>query len=517
MAQAATSIALHAQPRFHYLFWDLGLTGITQLATLLGNLLVVSLFGRLLGVIGLAEYLLLRRVMSWMQTGFSLGLGIALPRYVAHAMQKHKAECANYFVAACTCLGVMTFTLGMLMNLSPQNASRLLFGSGQQMSHLIFPLWVLIAGFTAHGAVYGYYRGCLRMKLANALQCCNYGLIPIAAVAALANTHSVAFIVNVTGGSMAFCACLFAIPVLRQLAAHKWLSPYHRIVELLRYGIPRVPGEFGGGALFASGPVIAAHYMPVTQVSSLLLGLSLLVGVGVTVAPIGLILLSKVSMMLAQNRMADVQHRLGYLLSAILELSVFACLQLMVFSDVLMRVWVGPGFLGHITVIRIVLLAVPFYLYYAALRSFIDAASVKPYNTGNVLVSLAVFLALVGLTIKLAPAKFLLESFAAALVVAIVVLGWLTARTVQRIYDVGLAWRSSVLPLIFGLLLGIGCFVLRWSTGFQMNAVASFSTELATSATFLALLVLLRSRWLLFFWNTAFPRGKFASMSLPNS
>lgn len=489
----------------HPFFRDLGLTGVTLAMVLVAGLSVVALFGRMLGAVALSEYLLLRRVVAWVQSVTDLGMGVALPRYVAHTVDKPAVERQAYLLAALMCGGIAALGLGIVLMAARSFFARWLFGSVQGV-HLILPLLVFLLGLTAHACVYGYHRGRLAMGLANGLQLCNIAFVPLAAVIAFFRSGSVGLIVSVMGIAMLFCAGLFAMPIVRQPGGGPpfKLTPHAR--ELLRYGMVRVPGDFGAAALLALGPVIASHYLPMGRVSYLLLGLSILMAVSVSVAPLGLLLLSKASMMLAQNRLGEFRSRLSHLVAGVLELSTFACLQLLIFADVLVGLWVGPKFLEGLTVIRILLLAIPFYMFYVALRNVIDAASVTAYNTRNVLVSLALFLTLAAVGAKAAPAKFLLEGLAGALVLAFITLAWLTARSVRQLYDLGIAWRHSAAALSIGTLLAGVSLLIRFGQGFRMGPVELVTLELVQGVVFLGLLRKLRSDWLLFAWNTAFQR-----------
>ncbi len=505
MAQGQAANTFRSRALLHPLFLDLGLTAATEFTVLVAGLLVVSLFSRMLGAVALGEYLLLRRIAAWLQSGTQPSLGTALPRYVAHAVDRPGFEREAYFLAALACGGGLTVCFGIILNAAGGPFARWLFGS-VQMTHLILPLSLLLVGWAAQSSVYGYYRGRLAMKRANALQFCNLVLVPLGAVLALFRTGSVALIVSVVGVSMLVCTGLFAAPIVRQLLTNGPAGFSRQAAELLRYSIPRLPGAFGQSAIFALGPMIAAHYLPMAQVSYLLLGVNLLMGVASSATPLGVILLSKVSMMLAQNRLAELRVRLAYLQAAVLELYVFACLQLMVFADVLVRVWVGSSFLKGIVIIRLVLLTIPFYLLFVSLRSIIDAASVTPHNIINAFTSSAVFLALVAAAVKAAPLSLLLESIAAAMVVATVVLAWLTSRTVRKLYGLRVDWRRSAPPLFLGVLLGGTSLFLRWAQGFRTGLGQFFLIELATGALFLGLLKQWGSPWLPVFWNSAFPR-----------
>jgi O-antigen/teichoic acid export membrane protein len=306
---------------------------------------------------------------------------------------------------------------------------------------------------------------------------------------------------------MVFSSGLFAVPIIRKLTIAKLshFTPYAR--DLLRYGIGRVPGILGGAMFFSLGPVIASHYVSLAELSYLLLGLSLVTAVSYSAAPLGLVLLSKLTIMRVQNRLGEIRTHLGYLMSAVLELSAFGVLQALVFADVLIRIWVGQRFLEGTVIVRLVLLGVPFYLFVTALRSALDAASWRPYNTGNTMAALALFLAVFGAATKLTSGKALLEATAGGLAAALMLLGWLTARVVRRLYGLHVPWRTSATPMLFGVLLGATGFVFHWVRGLRAGVVELIAFELCLGALYSWLLMRRGSPWMLFLRSTAFQRG----------
>jgi O-antigen/teichoic acid export membrane protein len=258
---------------------------------------------------------------------------------------------------------------------------------------------------------------------------------------------------------------------------------------------------------FSLGPMIASHYVSLAQLSYLLLAVSLLTLVSYSAAPLGLVLLSKLTMMRVQNRLGEIRTHLGYLMSAVLELSAFGGFQALVFADVLIRIWVGQRFLEGTLVVRLVLLGVPFYFFVTTLRSALDAASWRPYNTGNTMAALALFLAVVGAATRLTSGKALLEATAGGLAAALILLAWLTARLVRRFYGLRVPWRTSAAPMLFGVLLGAAGFVFHRFRGIRTGVVELVAFELCLGALFLCLLMRRSSPWILFLRNTAFQRS----------
>ena len=361
---------------------DLGFTSAAQISLFVSNLLLVSLFARFLSATALAEYLLLRRVVAWLQSGVQLGLLVGIPRYVAHEAAGADGQPETYFALGAACLATVALTLGIILNFWHLTFSRLLFGSSQ-MNYLILPLSLMVGGLALHTAVYGYFRGYLWMNRANLLQIWNMSVVPIFVLFVLVRYRSVALIVNVTGILTIVTSALVSVPALKRFFKRGNLELIGPLKNLLRYGLARVPGDFAAAALPAIGPIIAAQFMPLSQVSPLLLGTSLMAAASVSVAPLGTLLLSKVSTMVAQNRKDEIRLPLSYMMNGVLEISIFLSLQLIVFADVVLRVWVGSGFHNAVPIVRILACAVPFVLFPVALRSVIDALTVKALNAHN--------------------------------------------------------------------------------------------------------------------------------------
>jgi O-antigen/teichoic acid export membrane protein len=491
--------------RSHPLLLDFGFTSAAQISLFVSNLLLISLFARFLNATALAEYLLLRRVVAWLQSGVQLGLLVGIPRYVAHEAAAVEGKPEDYFAAGAACLGVVAIGLGILLNLWPREFSRLLFGSSQT-SYLILPLSLTLGGLAVHTAVYGYFRGYLWMNSANLLQVWNMSLVPILALLILISFHSVALIVNVTGIVTIATSALVSLPALRRAFKGRKFELVRPLKNLLHYGLARVPGDFASAALPAVGPMIAAQFMPLSQVSPLLLGTSLMAAASISVAPLGTLLLSKVSAMAAQNRLEEIRLPLSYMMNAVLEISIFLSLQLMVFADIILRVWVGSGFHNAVPIVRILAFAVPFVLFPVALRSVIDAVSVKASNAHNLLISFAAMLVLIAISVTVVPRPFLLVALSFSTVLTLALLAGLTAATVRRLCQVRPVWKSFAESLVVNILLFSIAAAMRGLVGAGTSLVRFIALEIVICVIYLFVLVKRRPQWLQFIWQKSFLR-----------
>lgn len=486
---------------------DLALTMVAEAGTIVSGLLLTSMISRWMGAQPLSEYLLLRRVLGWIVAGALLGVDTAVPRFIAFAAGHVEAaghgeqEQPAYFMAGAICMVFGAVVAGGLLVAYRTVCAGWFFGDSRETG-LVIALAMLLIGFAIHRAFAGYYRGLLDMRRANLLVLLNSALLPVVVVLILFRTQPIGMMMFITGAVMVVISMLFSWPVVRRLLHGGALANLRaRSTELLKYGIPRVPGEFASAALLALGPILAAHYMKLAEVSPLLLGLNLLLVIGYAAGPLGIILLSKVSMMLGQNQHKEVQLRMRLLVVGILEVSAFTCMQLVVFADVVVRAWVGPGFESQMDVIRLVLLAIPFYLFYVGLRSTIDAATVKPLNTLNVLMSLGVYLALIAGWITCFHGRSLLVGVAGSLLASEILLSLLTAHTFRKFYGLDIPWRRLGPSFAAAVLLGGAAFALREFMSAPISLPIAALAEVVFAALYVAVLAKRRSGWIVYTWN----------------
>jgi O-antigen/teichoic acid export membrane protein len=479
------------------------MTAVAAAVVLVSALLVVSLFGKWMGAAAVGEFLLLRRITAWLGSGAQLGIGVALPRYVAGAVDRKESDRLSYFVAALLCVMGVAATIGLLLVCGRSLFGRWLFGS-QGMAKLTVALSLMLLGQGAHAVAYGYYRGLLRMRAANSLQLLDFALLPILVFFLFFRTHSVAFIVSATSAATVAVSMAFAVPALR-MASFRVDSIRSSLWELLRYGSLRVPGDFAANALLALGPVIASHYLPISEVSYLLLGLGILTVVTIAALPCGTILLSKISMMIARNQWGAVQSHLEQFSVAVIESSVFVTLQSVIFADIMLRVWVGMEYMKGVGVVRLSLLSIPCYLFFVAMRSAIDAGSVTAHNARSVYMALGVFLGLATVAVLLFPRNRLLDGIAAALLAANVVLAWQTERAMRRVFNVRVHWRSCAAPLVLAAVLSMVAYLVHHSQGTRVSLLTLVLIEAVMTVAFLGLSSKLGSTWLGYFWELLRP------------
>ena len=486
--------------RLHPFFFDILTTGLTQAATLAANLILVGAVSKQMGVVVLGEYLLVKRVSSWLLVGSQLGLGIALPRQIAHAVVDVEARAKQYFLAALTVILVFVTGVGLAAALNAERVARWCLGSEKR--GLVYAMLLLLFGMAAQAAVFGYFRGLERVQIANLVAFGGAVVVPLLALALTHSSHSAPILIGATGLGVTVLSLLWAIPKIAALRFNQRLISDAR--ELLSYGVGRIPGDVAMGGLLALGPMLVSHHVTIVQNSYLLLGITCMSMAGVAFAPVSMVLLARISRLLATGRQRDVNEYIGHLRSAVLQLSLVLVVQGLIFARPLVLWWLGPSCVAGVPVIRMVMLAIPAYMYFAAFRSVVDASSPVAYNARNVLIALAVLIALLVAVIYVVPQERIVIATAAATTVAMCVLAVATHETLRALRLTDSATHFG--PMWLAGVLGITSLAAQLAFRFQITQLA-FGLVLLLNLG-LTFLFLRRSQppWLGFVMRVAFPR-----------
>jgi O-antigen/teichoic acid export membrane protein len=367
---------------------EYGGTFATEFTVLISQLLVYKLAAHFLGSTGFSEYAVARRTISLIYPVPLLGMAVALPRYIAHATGAGQApRSARYFGAAVWCMGCGLLLCVLLMNLFPGTFAYLFF-AGRQYASLVLPLSILLTGLVLHALVYSYFRGKLEIGQANLLQIVNFGLVPL-----------IAFLVF--NGSVR--AVLFSMAILTTIVACVTLTftPLRHMAEgvipeakeLLRYGVQRIPGDFGHMALFALPVTFVAHWRGVQEAGYVAFGISALNMIGAMFTPLGLILLPKASRMLAGGDHDELRKHVWQIAKITVLVSVSMTVLLEAFAGTLIDLYLGPNFSEAATVLRILVVAAVPYSLFAVLRNLVDAYHHNAVNALNLAIALFSFLA----------------------------------------------------------------------------------------------------------------------------
>lgn len=438
--------------RLRPFFKDISLTFISQAIVLVAFFFVYRLIAQKFGSEGIGEYSLVKRIIAFLESILLLGLGIGIPRYIA--MSKNEGERSGYIRAGGLALATFTLFSLIFINLFKGTFAKIFFGTIEYVN-LVLPLSFFLAGSILTAFVYSYFRGRLFIKTFNFLHIINLSLIPIVIIV-FAKDITVEKLITLIGITTFSIAFLFSLFFIKDFFIHiqKWQFK-KALNELLKYGLLRLSGSFALAGLFSLGPIFAAHFTSIQEVGYLSVSQSLLRTAGAVITPLGLVLLPRVSSLVANGREETIKKNLNLLIVAVIQCSIFLCVQLMIFADAIIKYWLGSDFLNAVPTARIIFLSIFFYIFYVAIRSILDAAKVNPLNTINLFISLGLFL--VTSTILLLTNIFSpIISLSIAFTSAFICLGVLSYSSVRKIYpenikkDINPLWISLIINALFG-------------------------------------------------------------------
>jgi O-antigen/teichoic acid export membrane protein len=214
-------------------------------------------------------------------------------------------------------------------------------------------------------------------------------------------------------------------------------------------------------------------------------------------AGFGLVVLPRVSALVAGQRDQFLRERVEDLLGLVLHLGIFTACQLAIWAPEIVQVWLGSAYQEALPMIRVLLIALVPYLGYTLLRSVIDGMDDRPVNTWNVYGALACTAAL-SLVFGLSGLGTL--GLAIATAIGFVVLGALTFRFLRQSLRIEGEHIHVVAAVVLNLAAALVALLGRSALLGRLGPAGLLVTGAAVSAICLAayLLVLrrLEVRWL---------------------
>lgn len=471
-------------------FKNLTITFITEGLVAVSFFLIYALLGQYYGAQGVGEYSLIKKVFGFLYPIFILGFGVGLPRYIASAIDSN--ERINYAKSGFAVFFLSCSSL-ILFSVFFKDFFATIFFAGQEYSSLVFPFAVFFAGMAMHGLVYSYLRGRMMAKFFNALQLINLAVIPIATLSLL-NYYSLEIVIIFMGGLIFFSSLFFALPLMKDLMAPS-RNLAHSFWTMASYSLPRIPGDFLIAGFFTLPVILAARFISIESAGYFAIGQGIVSAMSLALGPFGVMLLPKVSDLMAQGREKIIKANLGLFGHLLIDASLFCLAQIIIFADLIVYFWLGLEFLPAVVITRIMAIAILGYAFYVSNRSIIDAACFKPMNAINAfysIISASAVAAVMFFIFRLDLTMILSFIFS----LSFIVLGFLTYRTLHKIYHYNIAddCRYFVKSLIINILLaGIALWLKPHIAG---NIILFLATIALLSVFYLLILWYTKRDWL---------------------
>ncbi|MGB9460583.1 MAG: lipopolysaccharide biosynthesis protein [Candidatus Acidiferrum sp.] len=365
---------------------DYGPTFATEFTVMASQIVAYKLAAHFLGKQGFSEYALARRAISTIYPIALLGFAVGLPRYIAISTGHENAERRDrFFGATLCCVGTAAAALIALMNLMPAKFAYLAYGSVSYKA-LALPVSLIIGGLTLHAVVYSYFRGHRLMTRANILQFTNLAVVPVLGFSIASDeVRSVLLAIGLLTIVVSSLGLLFT--PWQQMAANSLAEAK----MLLRYSVPRVPGDFALMALLGLPAFLVAHQAGVQAAGYVAFGVSVLSMIGAVFAPVGLILLPKSSQMIASGAGEELRGHVMRIITLALVIALGLTALAYLTADPFVRLYLGTDYSGVAKILRVICLgAVPFALFQVT-RNLLDAFHELAVTSAFLIISLCVF------------------------------------------------------------------------------------------------------------------------------
>lgn len=435
---------------------SLVLTFGTQVLVAVGTLVLYRLLATRTGIDGFATYSLIKQAVTLLFPVVTVGLVGGLPRYIALARQPGSPSADAFLTAGTVVSGAAVAVSAGLALAMPGPTARLFFGDAGATGSV--PAFVaLLAATAVFYLAYGYFRGQMQMSKGNLMHIVGMGALPPLLVLALPNSGIDTLVLLMAAGLGGLSLAVMVVPLLRGAAGRARATVPTAGRSLLGYGARRVPGEIAQVALFALVPLLAAHVAGLREVAYLAAGLQVAIILTVALNPLGVVLLPTLARSYADDRSRATQQ-VAWLAALGLHVGLFAAFQVLIFADVAVQAWLGEDFAEADAIVRVIGLAVPLFAFYLTMRSSLDAAAVRSYNSRSNISALAVFAGVAALLLSLElirPALAVAWAFTAGVTVQ----GLMTFFYVHRLF--GLAWSDYSFAVAAPLALLTGA--LAWA------------------------------------------------------
>lgn len=367
---------------------DYIITFATEFFILLSGIAVYKLAAMHLGKEGFSEYALGMKTAALIQPILLMGLSVGIPKYIAYSPGlEHKKEADNYFIGGLITIFSLLLVSLFVFNLFKDSFSFLFFGDKQRVD-LIMPISILLIGLIFHVVCYSYFRGHIKMTSANLLRF-SHSIVPLIAV--ICFWKQVPSILTLIGILWILTSIISLFFIISNIKIQTSLL-YEQTRELLRYGIGRLPADIGLTSIMILPATFTAHVAGLKEAGFIAFGVSVLNMSTAIFAPIGLVLLPKVSKAMGENNIGVLTNHIKKILIGTVIFSTLMAVVLIVLAEFLIQIYLGKEFLEVVKIIRFIAVGIVPFAVYVSMRSVIDAYYERAVNTKNVMIAFVIFL-----------------------------------------------------------------------------------------------------------------------------
>lgn len=326
-----------------------------------------------------------KRVISFISPVLVFGLGVGLPRYMG-IYYKHKRDVSILLNSALLIIFLISLIWGIINLAFNQYFTYFLWGEVNSYTlKLNIAVNCYLISLSIWSVLISYLRGNLQVFFSGFLLVISESILPFLSFSFLGSLHEIFYSISIGLFSITLVISVsFIIP-------SKTILRLSTIKKLLKYGFHRIPGDIAQSLI-----VFLPSFFAMTFFNIEYAGIISFTGAIVTLctlpaSAISFNLLSRSSYLFHSNK----QHLKKELIKLIAGAIIYGLFVLIFFYfliDIFISIFMEDSLLKHLKLIQYYLFAIPPFILFTILRSVIDGAKTKAYNSINLVISLIVLL-----------------------------------------------------------------------------------------------------------------------------
>ena len=398
-------------------------TFISQIISLILAISALKLATTVFDPADFGLYNLVKRIIAMISYPLLVGLGISIPIYVAEAYLSTTAQ-ARLITAAFFWWLLLTFILTVINLLVPDLFTKWVLGEGYE-----YLSWPLVFGFSClylYTILYSSYRGEQNFGRANLFQILASGLFPLVALflsGGVVERFFYIFTFLLFGANFLVLLDLFNRNLLLQISKQELVVISKKY---LKFGLPRIPGEFALFGLMSSPLFFLARYESLEIVGQIAVGFTIVQLIASFYEFIGTLILPKSAQLISDGRYQELNRLVQKLSLYSFLTAVLMCLFIYLNIEFLITLLDKDMFIDNIVYSRMIIVCIPFYILYLIIRNPQDSLSIKPFNSYILSACFLLQFLLLLITINIDAADKKIVLYHLSLVIPFIILGLVT-------------------------------------------------------------------------------------------
>lgn len=369
-----------------------------QFVVLITNFIINKVVAIYVGVSQFGIFNIAKRSATVIGFIVLLELGISIPRYVAMYLHSDKKKAMSYFQTGIYMI-IVTSIVGICIGfLFSEPVSRILFGT-KSYQYLIMPMILFAVGTCINTFAFSAFRGAEYFYMYTIIQIFTQ-FVDMIAIFVFRNSgvKGILSAWGLTNIVLSIIVLVLFTKLNGVLFFNKIDSFFDRLKELLVYGVPRILGDIVQFSYYLL-PLVFVNKMFGSNTAGYF---SASTGILQSFLPffsyIGIILLPTVSKALMNHDLKNVKKSVTSLMIIYFITSLLAVVVGFVFMKPIMIILYSSQYVNDLNIVKILLLTLIPRAQFLLLRNPIDAISVKPYNTINLIISMVIMIIIIMLS-----------------------------------------------------------------------------------------------------------------------